>query len=309
MWWPVAVFGALAAIVAIALAVLIPARRSRRAGLALANTTRLTRLPEYRAVLAAQTRSAAMVLAALLLLFSATVLASARPTATTTGFDQGREDVMLCVAEPGDAEATGPFLRYFARQAAGYGTTRIGLTSSNRRAVPLTRDYQFTAERFGDYAQGTRPLRAPVDYSDYAPTLPDVLALCLNGFPGFPAPGDTNRAVIYLGPGELRAPGDDRPSLFTQAQVTDMARRAGVQINAVATPGRPTDALAATAEETGGLFLRYDPAALSGQLDEIRAAQADRAADEQRVDSPVVVLIAALMLAVLLGTTLLAVRR
>ena len=228
MWWPVAVFGALAAIVAIALAVLIPARRSRRAGLALANTTRLTRLPEYRAVLAAQTRSAAMVLAALLLLFSATVLASARPTATTTGFDQDREDVMLCVAEPGDAEATGPFLRYFARQAAGYGTTRIGLTSSNRRAVPLTRDYQFTAERFGDYAQGTRPLRAPVDYSDYAPTLPDVLALCLNGFPGFPAPGDTNRAVIYLGPGELRAPGDDRPSLFTQAQVTDMARRAGV---------------------------------------------------------------------------------
>ena len=256
-------------------------------------------------------------LAVLVVLFGATVVASARPSTTTQDADSG-EDIMLCVAEPATSEATGRFLSYFARQAGSYSVTRIGLTSPNRRVVPLTRDYQFAAERFGDYAQisqnpsappPAQPLTAPVEYTDYAPTVADVLALCLNGFPGFPAASETDRSVLYLGPGELRAPGDDRPSLFTDAQVADMARDAGVRIDALATAGRPTGALAAAAEQTGGLFLRYDPAAVTGQLDQIRAAQQARGAEEQRTDAPVVVLIAALMLTALLGISLLAVRR
>ena len=316
MWWPVAILGALCLLGTVALAVLIPTRRSPGDGLALANTYRLSRLPEYRAVLAARTRSTAMVLAVLLALFGATVVASARPS--TNQDTDSREDIMLCVAEPATSEATGRFLSYFARQAGSYSVTRIGLTSPNRRVVPLTRDYQFAAERFGDYAQisqnpsappPAQPLTAPVEYTDYAPTVADVLALCLNGFPGFPAASETDRSVLYLGPGELRAPGDDRPSLFTDAQVADMARDAGVRIDAIATAGRPTNALAAAAERTGGLFLRYDPAAATGQLDQIRAAQQARGADEQRIDAPVVVLIAALMLTALLGISLLAVRR
>lgn len=316
MWWPVAILGALCLLGTVALAVLIPTRRSPGDGLALANTSRLSRLPEYRAVLAARTRSTAMVLAVLLALFGATVVASARPS--TNQDTDSREDIMLCVAEPATSEATGRFLSYFARQAGSYSVTRIGLTSPNRRVVPLTRDYQFAAERFGDYAQisqnpsappPAQPLTAPVEYTDYAPTVADVLALCLNGFPGFPAASETDRSVLYLGPGELRAPGDDRPSLFTDVQVADMARDAGVRIDALATAGRPTNALAAAAERTGGLFLRYDPAAATGQLDQIRAAQQARGADEQRIDAPVVVLIAALMLTALLGISLLAVRR
>ena len=316
MWWPVAILGALCLLGTVALAVLIPTRRSPGDGLALANTSRLSRLPEYRAVLAARTRSTAIMLAVLLALFGATVVASARPS--TNQDTDSREDIMLCVAEPATSEATGRFLSYFARQAGSYSVTRIGLTSPNRRVVPLTRDYQFAAERFGDYAQisqnpsappPAQPLTAPVEYTDYAPTVADVLALCLNGFPGFPAAGETDRSVLYLGPGELRATGDDRPSLFTDVQVADMARDAGVRIDALATAGRPTNALAAAAERTGGLFLRYDPAAATGQLDQIRAAQQARGADEQRIDAPVVVLIAALMLTALLGISLLAVRR
>ena len=316
MWWPVAILGALCLLGTVALAVLIPTRRSPGDGLALANTSRLSRLPEYRAVLAARTRSTAIMLAVLLALFGATVVASARPS--TNQDTDSREDIMLCVAEPATSEATGRFLSYFARQAGSYSVTRIGLTSPNRRVVPLTRDYQFAAERFGDYAQisqnpsappPAQPLTAPVEYTDYAPTVADVLALCLNGFPGFPAASETDRSVLYLGPGELRATGDDRPSLFTDAQVADMARDAGVRIDALATAGRPTNALAAAAERTGGLFLRYDPAAATGQLDQIRAAQQARGADEQRIDAPVVVLIAALMLTALLGISLLAVRR
>ena len=83
MWWPVAVLGVLCLLGTVALAVLIPTRRSPGDGLALANTARLSRLPEYRAVLAARTRSTAMVLAVLVVLFGATVVASARPSTTT----------------------------------------------------------------------------------------------------------------------------------------------------------------------------------------------------------------------------------
>lgn len=315
-WWPVAVFGLGALILVLALAVLLPVRRGREQQLPLANTARLTRLPEYRAVVRRQTRAATMALTLLVLLFGATVLATARPTGTfwDAGASEPRDDVMLCVGAPGTDPATQPFLSYFARQATTYGSERIGLTSVNRRLVPLTRDYQFAAGRLAELSRpgpAAPQLSTPVEYDDYAPTVADLLALCLTGFPDFEQPGQTRRSLIYLGPGNLRAPGDDRPSLFTDAQVADMARRAGVQINAIATPGRDTAALSAAATATGGQFVRFDAADLDAQLDAIRAAApaGPSAGSDAREDSPAVVLVAALALSALLGVALLAVRR
>ena len=60
---------------------------------------------------------------------------------------------MLCVGEPIADPVTGDFLTYFAGQARTYGTQRIGLTSANRRVVPMTRDYQYVAGKFGDLAE------------------------------------------------------------------------------------------------------------------------------------------------------------
>ncbi|PRC44478.1 hypothetical protein C6A85_000000100050, partial [Mycobacterium sp. ITM-2017-0098] len=243
-------------------------------------------------------------------------LASARPTGMFWDAEASppREDVMLCSAAPATDEANSRFLGYFARTVTAYGSERIGLTSLNRRLIPLTRDYQFAAGRLADFARAapTAPeFSSPVDYDDYAPTVADVLALCLTGFPGFEAENDTRRSVIYLGPGALRAPGDTRPSLYTDAQVTDMARRAGAQINAIATPGRETEALSAVTGATDGQFFRYDSADVDGQLDAIRAGTlntpTDRAAT--REDSPVVVLVATLALSALLGVSLMAARR
>jgi len=331
-WWAVAVVGSGALALVLVLAAVLPTERTRGRQ-PLANTTRLTRLPEYRAVVRRQTRATAVALALLTVLFGATVLASARPIGTLWATDDStaRVDIMLCVGQPVTDEATGEFLTYFARQATTYGAERIGLTSPNRRVVPLTRDYQFAAGRFGDYAQAARAqseaeagtlapaeavaLRArtesfstPIAYDDYAPTVADVLALCLTGFPGFQAEGDTRRSLIYLGPGALRSPEDGRPSLFTDAQVTEMAQRAGVQIDAIATPGRETQALATMTAATGGQFFRFDAADLDADLDAIRA---DPAAEQQssRGDSPAVVLVAALALAGLLCVSLMAVRR
>lgn len=332
-WWAVAIAGVVALILVVALAVLLPTERPRGRR-PLANTARLTRLPEYRAVVRRQTRTLATVLALSTLLFGVTVLASARPSGTLSDATESgpRDDIMLCVGQPVTDPATGEFLGYFAAQTTTFGTERIGLTSSNRRVVPLTRDYQFAAGRFGDYSQaaraqaeadagtlpptGTVSLRArtesfaaPVAYDDYSPTVADVLALCLTGFPGFESSGDTRRSLIYLGPGALRSPDDNRPSLFTDAQVTEMALQAGVEVNAVATPGRETDALAAVTGATGGQFFRFASAALGGDLDTIRAAPAADRDGGGRGDSPVLVLVAALAVAALLSVSLMAVRR
>jgi len=254
-------------------------------------------------------------LALLALLFTATALSSARPAGTFWDADTSppRDDIMLCSAAPVTDDANARFLGYFARQATTYGSERIGLTSVNRRLIPLTRDYQFAAGRLADFARASPAapaFSAPVEYDDYAPTVADVLALCLTGFPEFETDSDTRRSLIYIGPGALRAPDDTRPSLFTDAQVTEMAQRAGVQINAIATPGRETDALSTVTGTTDGQFFRYDSADVDGQLDAIRAgtsATDDRV--DTREDSPVVVLVAALALSALLGVALLAVRR
>ena len=90
----------------------------------------------------------------------------------------------------------GAFLTYFAGQARTYGTQRIGLTSPNRRVVPMTRDYQYVAGRFGDLAElsqeqredtatNTASFSPAVSYVDYAPSVEDILALCMTGFPSF----------------------------------------------------------------------------------------------------------------------------
>ena len=129
-WWPVAIAGIGLLILVLALAALLPTQKpqGRRP---LANTTRLTRLPEYRAVVRSQTRATAAVLALLTLLFGATLLASARPIGSLWQADDStpREDIMLCVGQPVTDAATGDFLSYFARQRHHVGTERIGLTS------------------------------------------------------------------------------------------------------------------------------------------------------------------------------------
>lgn len=315
-WWPVAAAGLGAVILVIALAVLAPLKGGQERQLPLANTARLTRLPEYRSVVRRQMRAAAVAITLLILLCAATALASARPVGTFWEAEASapRDDIMLCVSAPSDDEATTEFLGYFARQATTYGSERIGLTSLNRRLLPLTRDYQFAAGRLADFARNapTAPaFTAPVEYDDYSPTVADALALCLTGFPDFQTTGDTRRSLIYLGPGALRAPGDNTPSPFTDAQVTEMAQRAGVQINAIATPGRDTASLSGATDATGGRFFRFEAADVDGQLDAIRASAPSGPEDraDAKEDAPAVAVIAALALSALLGVSLLAVRR
>lgn len=324
-WWPIAVLGLLALIACFVLAALLPLSPDRRRLRPLANIARLIRLPEYARAARLRSVSTVATLVLLVVLFGAAAAAAARPTGPDDGFERAHpEDVMLCVASPLTDPATGALLRHYAEQAATYETERIGLTSVNTRVVPLTRDYQYAAGRFGDLARASGvpdpdpgvldQFTAPITYTDYAPSVDDVLSLCLTGFPDFEQKSSHRRSVIYLGPPALQAPGEQRPALFDAQRVADLADAAGAQINVV-TSGEDA-ALRALTEQTGGEFtIAADESAVRDGLARIDSRPAPLVLDDgtrvtgQTQDAPVPILAVVLVATALLCVTLVVLRR
>lgn len=309
-WWAVVIAGLLGLAICITAVLLRPMDTEHRRIRLLANVNRLTRLPEYRRAVRLRTLSAVVSIVLLVVIFTAAVIAAARPTGLPSAAGESEaiepEDIMLCVGGPSADPAASAVLRYFAERMPSFSTQRIGLTAPNRRLVPLTRDYQYAAGQFSDLAasgdrQGeTASWAVPVTYVDYAGGVEDVLAMCLTGFPSFDHKAPQRRSLIYVGPGSLREPGETRPALFTADGVRDLAQTAGVQVNVVAT-GSDDDALDALARDTGGRSFSGD-ANVAGRLSEIRDHPPPRtAADEAAVtrsdespDIPIVVALAAL---------------
>lgn len=293
IWWgvPIAACVALAGCIA---AALLPPRRDRPETLRpLANTRRLTRLPEYVRAARRHTIRAGITVGLLVIALAATALAAARPTGLpaperNTAADQP-EDIMICVGGPATDPAVGATMGYFAEQVHGFGTERIGLTSANRRVIPLTRDHQYAAARF---ARDTQSLVSPVSYVDYTATVEDVLAMCLTGFPDVDTA--TRRSLIYVGPGALSD--GDGPSLFTAQQVRELASEAGIQVNAVTDEGALPAQLAG---ESGGRVHSRD-GDVAAALADIRghppqAQRDDESATARSVETPELPLVIALL--------------
>jgi hypothetical protein len=278
IWWVVAIAGILGLAICIVAALLKPMRTEQRRMRLLANVERLTQLPEYRRAARLRTLSAVAAILLLTVVFGAAVVAAARPTGlpSTANRSDGiaPEDIMLCMGgEPTDP-AVRSTLRYFSERVTGFTTQRIGLTTADRRIVPLTRDYQYAAARFNDFAAaaeraGDDARWAPaIDYINYSGDVEDVMALCLTGFPSFDQPAAQRRSVIYVGPDSRRAPDETRPALFTADAVRGLAERGGVQINVLMSePGG--GALETLARETGGRSFSADSTTVA-DLAEIR---------------------------------------
>ncbi|OMB97502.1 hypothetical protein A5733_09795 [Mycobacterium sp. NS-7484] len=299
IWWVVAIAGCLALAGCVGAALWL--KESDPDDLRpLANTRRLTRLPEY--VRAARRRMVSAVVAIVMLTvaFAAAVLVAARPTglpswARSTAV-AAPEDIMVCVGGPATDPAVNATLQYFAERIPSFGTARIGLTSANRRVLPLTRDYHYAAGQFAAVARGdgADPLVTPVAYVDYSANVTDVLALCLTGFPNFEEASAQRRSLIYVGPETL--PGKSTP-LFTADRLRDLAVNAGIQVNAI-TPGTGEGAVAALARSTGGRW--YGPADVEAHLTEIRdhppqAAPNGDSAAMKSVETPGIPVLAALL--------------
>jgi hypothetical protein len=329
-WWPVALAGFACLAAAVVLAALLPMEQVRRQLRRMANTSRLTRLPEYARLARARLVSMLVVVALLTLLFGSAVVASARPSGWwwSSAAPDPPDDIMLCVGQPVTDASTGAFLTYFAGQARTYGTQRIGLTSPNRRVVPMTRDYQYVAGRFGDLAElsqeqredtatNTASFSPAVSYVDYAPSVEDILALCMTGFPSFDSKSSHRRSLIYLGPGQIRDPGEPRRSLLTADQVTARAGDAGIQINVLSSSNRNAGALPSIAKSTGGQFFSIEnrEGQLAGDLDVIRSrppsatAPPDEAVTSWFGDAPAVPLAVAVFTSTLLCLSLVVLRR
>ena len=329
-WWPVAVAGFACLAMAVALALLLPMEQVRRQLRPMANTSRLTRIPEYARVARARLVSMLVAVVLLGLLFGAAVLASARPSGWwwSSAATDPPQDIMLCVGQPVTDKTTGDFLTYFAGQARTYGTQRIGLTSPNRRVIPMTRDYQYVAGKLGDLAKAsqdraddtaadTASFSPAVSYVDYASSVEDILALCMTGFPSFDSKSSQRRTLIYLGPGQTRDPEEARRSLLTPDQVSRMASDAGIQINALNPLSRSAGALPSIAKSSGGQYFSLENREnqLPTDLDAIRNSPppAGLAPDETVTswfgDAPAVPLAVAALTSTLLCLSLVVLRR
>jgi hypothetical protein len=192
----------------------------------------------------------------------------------------------------------------------------------------MTRDYQFVAGRLDDLG---RPSRQPgedsagitssfspaVSYIDYAPSVEDILALCLTGFPSFDSPSSHRRSLIYLGPGQIRNPDEARRSLLTAEQVSNMANNAGIQINVLSPTSRTAGALPSIATSSGGQYVSLEnrEAQLARDLDAIRdkppaaTAPADESVTGWFGDAPALPLIIAVVSSALLCLSLVVLRR
>lgn len=293
-WWPLTLVGAITLILIVVAAAVIPMPTVQRILRPLARVDRLTDLPEYARV--ARSRILALLITAtlLVLLFLSSIITAGRPvgsSAATRDFAaQHPEDVMVCVGEPVTDAATAGLLNYFTGQMRSYQTERIGLTSPTLRVLPLTRDYDWAAQQFTNYADlsplqrdidagkklgdnevtqltnGITTFSRPVEFTDYVRSVEDILALCMTGFPGFEDKSNHRRSLIYIGYTNIRSPADRRRSLYSTQTVKDMAAHAGIQINAIARsdiisgPTQTSESLQSIVEATGGRFSLYNPA-------------------------------------------------
>lgn len=359
-WWPVVLLGLAALVAAAAVAWAAPLATDRQHVRALANLRRLTSLPEYVRAYRAYVVSLAAALALLVLTFAAALVTSARPTglaASIQAFDAAHpQDTMLCLGEDVTDQTSAEFLTHYAQQAQSFDQQRLGLTSQTLRVIPLTRDHTYVTDRLQGLARLARiqqdlrdntpvsdadraeltaraaEFSRPLDYTDYARSVEDVLALCLSGFPDRQNDAGQRRQLVYFGDSALGDPADPRPSLYTADAVRRLAEDADVQINVIAradavqSSPEGNDALRALAESTGGRFQLYNPseaASAEPGIDPILQQHLDDIADnppavelpDGRVvtsdswDTPQPAVIATVLAAVLLSLTLVVLRR
>jgi len=301
--WPlVAIIGCVALAACVAFAVLWPHRSQPGELRPLANTSRLTQLPEYRRAQRRSAISAWSAIALLLVGFGAAVVATARPSGLPSlerrSETAAPQDIMVCVGAPVSDAAVRTTLQYFADSAREFRTERIGLTSANRRVIPLTRDYQYAAAEFVAYARqvkrnDARPFVAPVRYAEYTPNVDDLLALCMTGFPAATNASPTRRSLIYVGP---EAPNGNDGQLFSASRIRDLAATDKIQVNALIVGDSP-GTVSELVRGTGG---RSHPAATDvvTSLRDISShpPQRDSASGSVKpIETPDVALLAALL--------------
>ena len=303
MWWAAVITGCVALAACVAFALLWPHRNRPGALIPLANTSRLTRLPVYRRARRRHTITVWSAIVLVLVGFCGAVLATARPTGLPSlarrSDAAAPQDIMVCVGAPVTDATVSKALQFFADSVREFGTERIGLTSANRRVIPLTRDYQYAAAEFTAYAHEQRrndaePFVAPVSYTGYVPGVDDLLALCMTGFPAFTTKSTQPRSLVYVGPDTVA---QSDAQMFSGSRLRDLAAAGGIQVNALVV-GTGSGSVDALVRDTGGRSYPAD-ADVTAALRDVRShpPQANtRSVTTNPAETPDIALLTALLL-------------
>ncbi|EWT01861.1 von Willebrand factor A [Intrasporangium oryzae NRRL B-24470] len=277
----------------------------RGARAAVANSSGLTRLPEYQRALRGHRLRMAVLAGSGTLLMVAALVGAARPLDATVQTPQTRSrDIVLCLDISGsmasfDAELVATF-RTLVKSFEGERIGMVIFNSSAATVFPLTDDYEFIN---GELDTAARALSGDPDLESFfagtfngrgTSLIGDGLATCVAGFDRI----DTRRArsVVFATDNHLAG----RP-IVSLDEAGELAKLRGVRVYGLNPEQEGHDLEAAelqsVVEGTAGAYYRMeDTKAVRGIVDAVQAQEAtviDAASRSLHADSPALPIAAA----------------
>jgi len=258
-------------------------RRQARASAAVANSSALTELPEYRRALRLHRIRMAVLASSAVLLGGAALVGAARPLDTTIDKPQTRSrDIMLCLDISGSMAAyDATLVSTFKTLVSSFEGERIGLVIFNSSAAtvfPLTDDYDFIN---GELDSAGRALTGDPEYDSFfagtfngrgTSLIGDGLATCVSSFDKV----DVRRArsVVFATDNHLAG----RPIIDVD-EAGELAKAKGVRVYGLNPEEDGADQEAVEMRDivtgTGGrYFAMSDQAAIKGIVDAVQAQEA-----------------------------------
>lgn len=258
-------------------------RRQARGSAAVANSTALTELPEFRRALRRHRIRMAVLAASATLLGGAALVGAARPLDTTVDKPQTRSrDIMLCLDISGSMGAyDATLVSTFKTLVKSFEGERIGLVIFNSSAAtvfPLTDDYDFINDELD--SAGRALTGDPAYDSFFAGTfngrgtslIGDGLATCVSSFDKVDL--QRARSVVFATDNHLAG----RP-IIDLGEAAGLARTKGVRVYGLNPeedgPDQEATDLRAVVSSTGGrYFAMSDQSAIKGIVDSVDAQEA-----------------------------------
>ncbi len=259
------------------------ARRSARAAAAVANSTALTELPEYRRALRLHRIRMAVLALSAVLLGGAALVGAARPLDTTIDKPQTRSrDIMLCLDISGSMAAyDATLVATFKTLVKSFEGERIGLVIFNSSAAtvfPLTDDYDFINDELDT---ATKALSGDPELDSFfagtfngrgTSLIGDGLATCVSSFDKVDL--QRARSVVFATDNHLAG----RPIIDVD-EAGELAKSKGVRVYGLnpEEDGPDDEALEMREVVTGTAGQYYamsDQSAIKGIVDSVQAQEA-----------------------------------
>ena len=261
----------------------VMARRSARAAAAVANSTALTELPEYRRALRLHRIRMAVLALSAVLLGGAALVGAARPLDTTIDKPQTRSrDIMLCLDISGSMAAyDATLVATFKTLVKSFEGERIGLVIFNSSAAtvfPLTDDYDFINDELDT---ATRALSGDPELDSFfagtfngrgTSLIGDGLATCVSSFDKVDL--QRARSVVFATDNHLAG-----RAIIDVDEAGELAKAKGVRVYGLnPEEDGPDDEALEMREVVTGTAGRYyamsDQSAIKGIVDSVQAQEA-----------------------------------